>query len=108
MKYRVGRKQNRVILDENSLSVALFHKGYEDLAQKTCYFLNTDKRFSVSLVYTKQDKDILNIILKTFITNSENEDEALGSAIKYFQEEMKEYSLNNMLVSNVFESNKSA
>jgi len=43
MKYRIGRKQKRVILDEQGLEIAIFFKGHEELAQQTCDFLNTRK-----------------------------------------------------------------
>ena len=40
MKYRVGRKQKRVILDKNGHEVAICHKGNEELAQQICDLLN--------------------------------------------------------------------
>jgi len=40
MKYRVGRKQKRVILDENGNEVAICHKGKEEVAQQICDLLN--------------------------------------------------------------------
>lgn len=40
MKYRVGRKQKRVILDENGHEVAICHKGKEEVAQQICDLLN--------------------------------------------------------------------
>ena len=40
MKYRVGRKQKRVILDENGYEVAICHKGKEEVAQQICDLLN--------------------------------------------------------------------
>ena len=40
MKYRVGRKQKRVILDESGHEVAVFVKGKEELAQRVCNILN--------------------------------------------------------------------
>ena len=40
MKYRVGKKQNRAILDNESKEVALFNKGQEELATLTCNLLN--------------------------------------------------------------------
>lgn len=42
MKYRVGKKQNRAILDSNGHEVALFNKGQEELAKKTCELLNKE------------------------------------------------------------------
>jgi hypothetical protein len=38
--YRLGRKQKRVILDENGHEVAIFNKEYKHLAQATCDLLN--------------------------------------------------------------------
>ena len=40
MKYRVGRKQKRVILDKNGHEVAVCHKGKEEVAQQICDLLN--------------------------------------------------------------------
>jgi len=40
MKYRVGRKQNRVILDEKGDKVAECLKGNEDVAKQICDLLN--------------------------------------------------------------------
>jgi hypothetical protein len=40
MKYRVGRKRSRALLNENGLEVALFHRGQEQLAQRVCDALN--------------------------------------------------------------------
>ena len=40
MKYRVGRKQKRVILDENGYEVAICHKGKEEVAKQICDLLN--------------------------------------------------------------------
>ncbi len=40
MKYRVGKKQKRVILDENGHEVAICHKGKEEVAQQICDLLN--------------------------------------------------------------------
>ena len=40
MKYRVGRKQNRVILDEKGYKVAECLKGNEDVAKQICDLLN--------------------------------------------------------------------
>ena len=44
MRYRVGRKQNRAILDENGVEVALFKKSQERLAKETCRLLNIDTK----------------------------------------------------------------
>lgn len=40
MKYRVGKKQNRVILDENGYKVAECLEGNEDVAKRICDLLN--------------------------------------------------------------------
>jgi len=39
-KFRVGRKQQRAILDEKGLEVALFHESQIELAKLTCKLLN--------------------------------------------------------------------
>lgn len=41
MNYRVGKKQNKVILDENGLEIAHFVRGEESLAQEVCNYLNS-------------------------------------------------------------------
>ena len=46
MKYRVGRKQKRVILDENGNEIAICHKGKEEVAQQICDLLNELGLFS--------------------------------------------------------------
>jgi len=40
MKYRVGRKQSRAILDEKGHEVILVNKGFEYTAQQLCDLLN--------------------------------------------------------------------
>ena len=52
MKYRVGRKRSRALLNENGLEVALFHKGQEQLAQRVCDLIN-----GVSEIYIVTDTD---------------------------------------------------
>lgn len=42
MKYRLGRKQNRVILNETGHEVVIFHKGNEKLAERVCKFMNNE------------------------------------------------------------------
>lgn len=42
MKYRLGRKQNRVILSEDGTQEIAFVKGYEGLAQKVVDLLNDE------------------------------------------------------------------
>lgn len=54
MKYRVGRKQKRVILDEHGHEVAICHKGKEEVAQKICDLLNEHGLVSKNeLLHTK-------------------------------------------------------
>ena len=43
MKYRVGRKQKRALLDDKGCEVGLFKKGKEDLAKNVCELLNQDQ-----------------------------------------------------------------
>ena len=40
MKYRVGNKQHRAVLDENGIEVVVFPKGKEMYATQFCLFLN--------------------------------------------------------------------
>jgi thymidylate kinase len=49
MKYRLGKKQNRVVLDDQGNVIATFEPGQEDLAQDYVEYLN-DKNTSVSEV----------------------------------------------------------
>ena len=46
MKYRVGKKQSRVILDENGNKVAECLEGNEDVARQICDLLNEHGLFS--------------------------------------------------------------
>jgi len=48
MKYRVGRKQKLAILDETGYEVALFNKGCEDLAKRTCDLLNQGQTLPIA------------------------------------------------------------
>ena len=43
MKYRVGKKQNRAILNDKGVEVAICHKGQEGLAEKICELLNNNE-----------------------------------------------------------------
>ena len=54
MKYRVGKKQNRVILDENGKKVAECLEGKEEVAQQICDLLN--------------DKDLVNNLSQHLVT----------------------------------------
>lgn len=44
MQYRVGKKQNRALLDDKGHEVALFNKGQEELAKKVCELLNKESK----------------------------------------------------------------
>lgn len=46
-------------------------------------------KYSVSLVYVKQDCMKMNYALRVLITDASNENEALGDAINHFSEELK-------------------
>ena len=48
MKYRVGKKNKIALLDEDGIEVAMFRKGYEDVAQEVCNMLNEVKKFNIS------------------------------------------------------------
>lgn len=66
--------------------------------QNSTASVNTN--FYISLVYVRVIGNSIETALRTIITdNAENENEALGYAIKYFDEEMKDYCLKNKLVS---------
>jgi hypothetical protein len=43
MKYRVGRKQQRAVLDEEGHEIVVFKPKYGHLAQKFCDLLNEDE-----------------------------------------------------------------
>ena len=53
MKYRIGRKQKSVLLDENGLEVAMFRKGKEDIAELVCYILNNDTENKGKFLFEK-------------------------------------------------------
>lgn len=68
MKYRVGKKQARAILDENGLEVALFREGSEDLAKACCTHLNTDlsgKEEEVLLAYNGYNEKLKGKVVRT-------------------------------------------
>ena len=53
MKYRIGRKQKRAIINEDGIEVALFSKGQEELAEKVCKKLNEEKSSVMQLEKNK-------------------------------------------------------
>jgi hypothetical protein len=44
MKYRVGRKQKRAVLNENGQEIGIFTTGNEQAAQDYCDYLNSEMR----------------------------------------------------------------
>jgi hypothetical protein len=55
-------------------------------------------RYSISLVYVKNIPNGQEIALRSFITDSNSKEEALGKALIYFTDEMKNYNLSNKVV----------
>lgn len=53
MKYRIGKKRKRALLNEKGQEVALFNKGYEAEAQQVCDLLNRDN------LLTKEDPTMI-------------------------------------------------
>ena len=62
------------------------------------FLFSVSPRYSISLVYTKNIPNGLEIALRSFITNASSKEEALGKALIYFNDEMKNYNLNNKVV----------
>ena len=60
--------------------------------------LNDIPRYSVSLVYVKNIANGQEIALRSFITDANSKEEALGGALIYFTDEMKNYNLSNKVV----------
>ena len=54
--------------------------------------------YSVSLVYVKNIPNGQEIALRSFITDANSQEEALGLALIYFTNEMKNYNLSNKVV----------
>ena len=67
MKYRVGRKQKRVILDENGHEVAICHKGKEEVAQQICDLLNEHGLVS-------KNESLHDVILSCYLFKVDGED----------------------------------
>jgi hypothetical protein len=64
--FRVGRKQNRAVLDANGIQVVVFEVGAEELAQLTCDLLNKHNQVSnVSPERIEIDRRYLAIIEKS-------------------------------------------
>ena len=69
MKYRVGKKLNRVILDENSRKVAVCIEGKEEVAQEICDLLN--------------DKGLVNDLSQHLVSKRELADEDMIEFTKW-------------------------
>lgn len=63
-----------------------------------CVLFSVSPRYSISLVYVKNIPNGQEIALRSFITDANNEEEALGKALIYFTDEMKNYNLSNKVV----------
>jgi len=61
MKYRLGRKHKRAILDETGHEVAIFHKKYADKAQVVVDILNVVDKNVFSDIYLLKDGDVIEI-----------------------------------------------
>lgn len=59
------------------------------------------KRFSVSLVYTKDTLTGISVALRVLFTSALSKEEALGKAIEKFKEDTKGYSLDMHIIIDV-------
>jgi hypothetical protein len=64
-------------------------------------------RFSVSLVYTKNIPNGIEIALRVLITKANSSQEALGKGIECFEKEMKGFNISNKVVFDINEDNVS-
>ena len=60
MKYRVGKKQKRAVLDEYGTLIFVAEKGQEDMAQLICTLLNEYNEKKIK-VYWSYEVKILNV-----------------------------------------------
>ena len=69
-----------------------------ETANKILDLYNISTRYSISLVYVKNIANGQEIALRSLITNANSKEEALGKALIYFTDEMKDYNLSNKVV----------
>lgn len=74
-KFRVGRNQQRAILDEKGLEVALFHESQIELAKLTCELLNNH--------YKNSDRSLT---IKSLENVTVSDDEIFKMAVKKAEE----------------------
>jgi hypothetical protein len=65
---------------------------------KALSIADVSPRYSISLVYVKNIFNGKEIALRSFITDANSEEEALGKALIHFTDEMKNYNLSNKVV----------
>lgn len=105
IKNRIAEKYLPDEIDKFSIKVAMM-QAMEEYEQERVKFISLNNpvscRYSVSLVY---EKEIINdfstqidTAIMVLITEAENENEALGKAIKNFEKEMKGYGMKMKVV----------
>ena len=57
-----------------------------------------EKRYSVSLVYTRNQYEVTEIDLRVLIVYAKNKEEALGKTIIHYEEISKNYKLSNRVI----------
>jgi len=62
------------------------------------FLFSVSPRYSISLVYVKNIPNGQEIALRSFITDANSNEEALGKALIHFTDEMKNYNLSNKVV----------
>ena len=67
-------------------------------ADRILSLFSVSPRYSISLVYVKNIPKGQEIDLRSFITDANSKEEALGKALIYFTDEMKNYNLSNKVV----------
>ena len=70
----------------------------KEAQKQLCVLFSVSPRYSISLVYVKNIPNGQEIDLRSFITDANSEEEALGKALIYFTDEMKNYNLSNKVV----------
>lgn len=87
MKYRVGRKQKRVVLDENGLEVRTFREGKEKEAQEYCDYLNDFQGYIDKRLLS--DEDIQKLVEPYCMVNTGFITKVDFSAVEYMMQGYK-------------------
>lgn len=66
------------------------------------------KRYSVSLVFTKEGSGSTTVGLRVLITSAHSKNEALGNAIKKFEDDTKDFTLKMHIIIDVNSSQEEA